>query len=266
MKTHERQGSGSFFRGFVSFFRAIPFIFAHRGLGWYFIIPFLLNILVLVSVFMVSYTLFDAWFSGLLAGTEWYMALLRALLKPVLFVLLAVASVLAYSIMGCIVTAPFNDFLSLKVETAITGERFDGKFSIAALLGDILRISAGIAVLLLLVVMLNIMLLFLNLIPFFGQVVYGVMSFLTASFFIGYQFFDFPLERRRLGFSEKFWIAWRHKWLVSGLGAAFFLVSYVPVLGFLGLNCATIGATVLFTEYMMDNLPAGAGTQRGGGA
>jgi CysZ protein len=264
METHEKHRRGSFFRGFLSFFRALPFIAHHSGFVKYFIIPFLLNIVVLVAVFVASYTFFDAWFSNLLAGTAWYMALLRALLKPVLFMMLAIVSVLVYSITGCIVTAPFNDFLSLKVETAITGENFDERFRLTTLLKDVLRIGAGLAVLLLLVLMLNIVLLFLNLIPFFGQVLYGVTSFLTASFFIGYQFFDFPLERRRIGFSEKLWIAWHHKRLVSGLGAAFFLASYIPVLGFLGLNLATIGATILFTEFMKHRLPAVAAQTRDG--
>ncbi|MBN1533682.1 MAG: EI24 domain-containing protein [Spirochaetes bacterium] len=263
MTTHERHHSGSFFRGFVSFFRAIPFIVSHRGFGWYFIIPFILNIVVLVTVFIISYRIFDTWFSGLLAGTAWYMVVLRVLLKPVLFVLLSIVSVLVYSITGCIVTAPFNDFLSMKVERVITGEGFDEKFRFTTLLKDIIRITAGIMILLLLMLLLNIILLFLNLVPFFGQVLYSVMSFLTASFFIGYQFFDFPMERRRLGFSEKFWIAWHHKWLVAGLGAAFFLASYIPVLGFLGLNCATIGATILFIEHIRNDLPAGAAAPRG---
>ncbi len=250
--TIKKVHGGSFFTGFASFFRAFGFILKTRGMGRYFIIPFLLNIIVLVTVFLISYDFFSTWFSGLFTGDAWYMTVLRALLKPVLFILISIITILVYSITGCIVTAPFNDFLSKKVEMEITGERFDDKFRISVFIGDVLRIFFSISLLVLIILLLNIVLFLLNLIPAFGQAAYAVLSFLTASFFIGYQFFDFPLERRRIGFSRKLWITWRHKWMVMGLGAAFFLVSYIPIIGFLGLNCATIGGTMLFIEHMKD--------------
>lgn len=250
MKHRDHANRGSFFHGFITLFKSLGFIFKHHGFAWYFIIPFILNLVILITAFYFTYQWFDSLFSSLISGTAWYITVIRILLKPVLFALLAIAMILVYSISGCIITAPFNDLISRKTETIVANADYAEPFNAIMLLKDILRITVNIIILLTLVILLNVIVLLVNLIPFFGQIAYMVISFLMASFFIGFQFFDFPMERRRLSFSRKFWIAWQHKRLVSGLGAGFFLISYIPIIGFLGLNLGAVGSTLLFLEFM----------------
>jgi CysZ protein len=234
--------------GFLAFFRSFGFIKEQKGLVGYFIIPFLLNIVILSTIFYFSYYFISPWFMEIFAGDSWYLNLLRFLMKPLLIGVLFILTIIFYSIVGSIVTSPFNDILSQKVEEKLGGGDFNEKFSLPALISDIVRVTSNMIKMLLLIFILNMALLVINLVPIAGNIVYSVLSFLVTTFFLGFQFFDFPLERRRYHFKEKLRVGIRFKFQVIGLGTAFFLASFVPLVGFMGLNCGTIGATLLFVE------------------
>jgi len=243
-------GTGTFVQGFNAVFSSFRVVSEHRGLLKYFIVPFLLNIIILSSIFYFSYTTIEPWLSGLVDCGSWICRVLQCLIAPLLILVLGLLTILIYSVAGSIITAPFNDFLSMGVEKRITGAAFDEPFSIAALFDDVRRITANTVKLLFLLLGVNILLIVINVIPFLGNFIYSVLSFLSTAFFLGFQFFDFPLERRRLGFGDKMRIAWRYRMMVCGLGAGFFIISWIPLAGFLGLNAGTIGATVLFIDHI----------------
>lgn len=238
----------SFLKGFCAFLRSFGVIKEQKGLTGYFIIPFLLNIVILTLIFFFSYYFIKPLLMEVFAGDSWYLDLIRFLIKPILLGLLFLLTIILYSIVGSIVTSPFNDILSQKVEEKLTSADFNEKFSFTLFISDIARVASNIIKMLLLLLVLNIALLVVNLVPVAGNILYSVFSFLVTAFFLGFQFFDFPLERRKYLFKEKLKVGIKFKFQVIGLGTAFFLVSFVPLVGFMGLNCATIGATLLFIE------------------
>jgi len=242
--------TGSFLHGFWFIFSSFKIIKENKGLITYFIVPFLLNIFILSGVFYFSYTVIEPEISGAITGSEWYMDVLRFVVAPIVMLVLGLITILIYSILGNIITAPFNDFLSMKVEQKLTDAKFDEPFTIQGLVADITRMASNIVKLLGLLVIVNIASLLVNLIPLIGNIIYPVLSFMATAFFLGFQFFDFPLERRKLNFKEKLRITWSHKLMTIGLGTGFFLVSFVPIVGFLGLNLASIGATTLFIDHI----------------
>lgn len=235
---------------FISPFKAVTRVKEYPVLRKYFIIPFILNVVVLSGIFYFSYTTLSPWLSGFLQGDAWYIAAARYVLEPLLVIILAITTALLYSILGNIITAPFNDFLSESVEKNIYKENLDERFLLGVLVKDILRSIKNVLLLLLLLVGVNIVLLVLNIIPVLGNVLYSVLNMAVTFFFMGFQFFDFPLERRRCTFREKLYITRRIPLTVAALGAAFFVMTFIPILGFLGLNLATIGATEIFSEKL----------------
>lgn len=237
----------SLITGFSNSFRSISIAWRNKSLLIYFVVPFILNIAVLSAVFYFSYTSLVPLIKSALTGDQWYMNFLRVLISPVLFVLLSVFTVLVYSIAGGIITAPFLDLLSEKTEKVLGSKKSGEAFSVIELLSDILRALLNSIRLLILMLVINITLLLLNIIPG-GSFIYAFLNFLSALFFYGFQFYDFSLERRRYSFGEKLRITWKFRWSVFGSGLAFFLISFIPVIGFLGLNLCTVGATITFTE------------------
>jgi CysZ protein len=239
--------------GFVNTFRSFGLLGSNKGLLPYFAIPFLLNIIILSGVFYFSYTSLVPMAESFLSGTQWYMQFIRFLVSPVLFILISIFTVLIYSIAGGIVTAPFLDLLSSKTEKILGAGNDDEGFSIKQILSDIFRALMNTIRLLILIVLINLVLLLLNIIPG-GSFLYAFLNFMSALFFYGFQFYDFPLERRRYSFNEKLKITWKFKWSVLGSGLAFFLISFIPVIGFLGLNLCTIGAALTFVEDIKPSL------------
>jgi len=253
----EMKASGSFIDGFKSLISAFDIISEHKGLVKYFIIPFLLNIIILSGIFYFSYSSVYPWLSGLLTGDSIFISIIKCFLKPFLIILLGIITILIYSIAGSIITSPFNDLLSLKVEETITGETFDERFFLSVFINDIIRIIKNIIKLLGIFIAANLVLLLINFLPLIGSVIFSVLSFLLTAFFFGFQFFDFPLERRRMVFTEKLKITWKFKSIVIGLGTSFFIISFIPLVGFLGLNLATIGATTLFIDHIKPVIKTG---------
>ena len=237
----------SLFTGFLNTFRSLPLAWSRKGILLYFTIPFILNIAILTGIFYYSYTSIAPLIQSVLSGDQWYIQFIQVFISPVLFVMLSIFTVLIYSIAGGIITAPFLDLLSSKTEKILGSENADENFYLKTFIYDMLRALVNSIRLLLLIVLINFLLLLLNIIPG-GSFLYAFLNFLSALFFYGFQFYDFPLERRQYSFREKLKITWRFRWSVFGSGLAFFLISFIPVIGFLGLNLCTIGAAVTFTE------------------
>lgn len=58
-----------------------------------------------------------------------------------------------------------------------------------------------------------------------------VILFLANSYFYGFNFMDYTLERKQLSIRESLSFAWRHKFTAVGLGLPFSLWMMVPFLG-----------------------------------
>lgn len=245
-----------FFQAFRRVFTSAAFISKNRSLVKYFAIPFILNIILLSAVFYLSWSATVPMVKNLLTGGEWYIRMLSMMVKPVISVLLALGTVIIYSAAGGIVTAPFLDLLSEKTERLAGVPEGGEKFSILSMISDIYRALMNSIRLLLIIILINIVLLILFILPG-GSFLYSITGFFTSIFFYGFQFYDFPLERMKLPFSEKLGLCWRWRRTVAGTGAAFLVLSFIPVIGFLGLNLATVGATLLFAEKIRANLLTG---------
>ncbi len=238
-----------FTSGISAPFRSLSLVSKTKAFWPYFIVPFILNLALLSAAFYVGYAFLLPVIHGLLPqGGAWYYRLIHWIVSPLLTLFLILATALLYSITGSILTAPFNDFISARIEESMTGVKGNEPFSFFRFIADIARIALNVVRLLVLIVVFHLLILFCNLIPLAGSALYGFLSFSAMCFFLGFQFFDFPLDRRRMAFGAKLSLMWRFKLLTIGLGLGFFIISLVPLVGFLGLNLGAAGATMLFVE------------------
>jgi len=250
----------SFTRGFFSVFQALTFVKDKKGLKKFLVFPFIINVFILSAVFYLSYFFIYPWLSGLLPTVhsqgilKFLLSGVRFILKPLLFILLSFIVSFIYSIVGGIITAPFNDLASNKTEEILTEKKNSEKFNIKVFLNDITRTLANIVKMLILLIGLNIIILFFNFIPIAGNFVYSFLSFFIGMFFLGFQFYDFSFERARLSFSEKLKISLKQPLTVVGLGTSFYLISLVPVLGFLALTIGAVAGTTIFVEDIKPKL------------
>ena len=241
----KNRGTGTFITGFSSTFRAFPFILKNSMLR-FLILPLIVNISLMCAIIWLVFIKAYPVLHSIFIFDQWYLQWIQYLAAPLLVILLLIAAFFTYSITGTIIVSPFLDIISLKTENAIGGIVPDPGFT----LKGVWRMLTGMIKLLVLMLFLYIIVLPVNLIPVLGTFFYSALSFLLTAFFCGFQFYDMPLERRGFTFSEKFRVGREFASTVTGTGAAFILMSFVPVIGFLGIVVSACGATIAFREIM----------------
>lgn len=161
----------------------------------------------------------SVWLIGdyLHSGASWFIELFQGFLFIVFkFVVLTFLS-------------PFNSILSEKFDTELTGRKFETSF--IRILNDVLRA--------ILVVMLALSLEFLFmgvwwilsvLLPF-SDILDPIMYFLISSFFFGFAFFDYSLERHGVGTGSSLGFAFSHMGHMILTGAIFTVIFMIPIAG-----------------------------------
>lgn len=239
------------------------------------IVPFLMNMLLFISfVYLAAVAVYpwlahllDSWavmlpgwmqanwsgFSqdwptlfGIVSATLLFLAKSVAVVGKILFALLVVIMVyFTYSIAGSILMAPFLDEIAFTAENMV--RRTKGPPSPAVFM-IIFRALANAVKMIMLLVLVNLVLMLLNLIPVAGQTLYIICNYIAVSFMIGFQFMDFPFERRLMRFRAKLKASLGEFGMTCGLGAGVMLGTMIPVFGFLVLALSAGAAGVLYVR------------------
>lgn len=91
------------------------------GLRRYFIIPTLINILVLVALISVSALYFDSWIEMAMGWFPDWMTALYWLVWIIAFLIVMVLVLFCFTFIANIISSPFNAVLSVRVEEFLTG-------------------------------------------------------------------------------------------------------------------------------------------------
>jgi len=236
-------------RGFFYPYRGFKFLFTHPGLLGYVAVPFAINTILYTGVVWFAGSRFGRWVDSLVpTGDAWYWSLLSYGLWVVFAAVLFLIVVYTFTLVGNLVLAPFNDLLSEKVESAYTGQRFEEPFRLGAFLADVKRSLLAELGRLALFGAGFLLLLALNLIPGLGTAVYGPVITVYTLFFLGWEYFDYSMERSRFGFGVKRRTAWRNVTVFLSFGAGTALLLLIPLLNFLAIPACVTGATLLFCD------------------
>ncbi len=175
-----------FFNGLFAIARAGVFLYRNPKLLRYAIAPFVIN----VVVFSATLYFANEYFSKivdqyLIYGEAWWWRALEWLAQTMLLVVMLVISFFAFTVVGNLIAAPFNDVLSEKTEKMIRGTSSGEPFSVVLIFSDAVRSLVDEVKKLFLFVVAMGMLLVINFIPFVGPPVFVVCSvFLTLYFLV----------------------------------------------------------------------------------
>nr|HPM41527.1 EI24 domain-containing protein [bacterium] len=225
-----------FSRGFGALVRGFAFLASHPRLWVWALLPTLINLAIL-SAMLIAFVHYygdvyawltahigrpdiadpQTWYSHLADALLWVAnLLLQALLVLVsLIVLLVVAYALSFVVAG-----PFNDALSERVETLVTGDE-PPPFKFAKFLADVARTVRIEAVKAAILVAIPVVLFALNLIPILGGALYVILTILFGAWDLGFSYADIPNGRRVVPFSSRWRFARENRWAMMGLGAGF---------------------------------------------
>ena len=244
----------TFLEGFGASFASFKLIRKNKSILFFYIIPFLLNIIILSVLLYLAWTNIAPFLKSYLAGDAWYLKLLNALIAPILLVFLLFITVTVYGFLGNILCSPFLNTLSQKTQETISGKKNQDPFSFKGFFENFIRTFKNFFKMLLIIIIVSLFSMFLLFIPVVGAALYSVIGYITTSFLTGLQFIEYPLEREKYTFRQKLRIAWKFKYSVIGLGMSFLIVSKTIILGFLGINMGVMGGAIIFENNIKPTL------------
>ncbi|MCK5795651.1 MAG: EI24 domain-containing protein [Deltaproteobacteria bacterium] len=235
------------FRGLGYVFRGWSFVAKHTELVKFCVLPVILTLVVFVGLSILFYAKYT-WFVSLFwAKPEgWTIVFWWPFAVLFVFAAIIIAYVLFFVVLS-ILTAPFNDFLSERVEQLAYGHEprpFSWSFLLRGLGQTVLHELAKLAIYLAWILPL----LFLNFIPVIGTVAFAVTGFILTARFLAYDHLDYAMARREWTFARKRGLLKEYRALTSGFGAGVAGVLLVPVVGLLSIPMAAVGGTLLFCD------------------
>jgi CysZ protein len=228
-------------------------------LTWYFLFPLLLNILLFILGYVSSTSLSTRWFVyvtdwiDLDSWNFWGSGFLASVLLLFMHIVIRLLFVIFFAYIGGYIIialmSPVYAFLSEKVESIITG--INNPFDTLQFFKDIWRGLRLASRNFIIEIILSLLLLVLSFIPVIGLFT-ALALFIISSFFYGFSFIDFSLERKKMNMKESVAFIKANKGLAIGNGSVFSLVLLIPFIGVLLSGFVSlvslVAATLAITE------------------
>jgi len=210
------------------------------GLKRYVMMPLMINIIVFILVAWIGYTQFEALLNWMLPADGW-LSFLRYILWPLFALATLLITFYTFTIIANIIAAPFNGVLAAKVEYELTGNhppQSEEKWtqSVSSELQKLSYFLLRAIPLLILFVIPGI-----NLIAPFLWILFG-------AWFLTLEYADYPMSNHSHPFDWQLQRMKRRKMTAFGFGGGLTLMMMVPVLNFVAMPAAVVGATRLWCE------------------
>ncbi|WP_415889697.1 sulfate transporter CysZ [Neptuniibacter sp. SY11_33] len=213
------------------------------------LVPLLTNIVLFVTAIWLLFSNFGAWVDGLittfLPDWEW-LQFLHYVLWPVMALLVIVFVYYGFSIVANIIAAPFNGFLSEKVEKRLRGDIVtdDGWKEVIALIPraigrELSKLAYYLPRVLFLLVLSFIPV--INLISPFLWILFG-------AWMMAIQYCDYPMDNNKVSFKNMKLMLKSDRLTSIGFGGLIQLGMLVPLLNLILMPAAVVGATIYWVE------------------
>ncbi|MCI0473103.1 MAG: EI24 domain-containing protein [Ignavibacteria bacterium] len=238
-----------FFTGFAYPFRAFGLFFKYPKIIIYSLIPFIVNLAVYISSFAILYSeIIDT--SSSFTGSAnpdagFFQEALHVVILILSFIILLILCYFIIVIVGGIISAPFNENISLVIEESHTGRKSDYRpgfwqDSWLNVKSELKKLTFYFSFIL--------MFFLLGFIPLIGPIISVVLGTLFSFFFNALDFMDYPMTRRYLTLRQKIKITFSKPMLSLGFGCASFLIMFLPVFNIMLKPLCVISGTVIYFE------------------
>jgi CysZ protein len=234
--------------GFRDVARGLAVIKAHRSLWKWLLAPAIISLLLVVAAVLgIVHAV-----SPVVGWTAMHLpdrlaSIASSLLHVVVITLLSAAALLVFTTVAGAIAGPFNELLSERVESVLTG-RPPSPFSLVEFVHGAL-IGAVHAVRRLFAALIGIALVFaLGFIPVAGAIVAALVAGWFAATAASYDCYDAVFGRRAMRYRDKLAYLAHDRARTLGLGIAVTGMLLVPGLNLLALGIGSAGATVAACE------------------
>jgi len=250
---------GHFIEGFVYPLKNMNLFFKYPKTVLYSIIPVTLNLIIYVVSFVFI-------FNRIITGSEkltgaqnpdagFFAEFFHITIIVLSFLILLVLCYFIIVIIGGIISAPFNENISLIIEEKITGKKTEyhpgfWKDTWLNILSELKKLGFYFSFLLLFFL--------IGFIPLIGGIISVVLSTVFSFFFNALDFFDYPMTRKYFTLRDKIKVTYAQPMYSLGFGCASFLIMFLPVVNVLMKPVCVVSGTAFYFEkkYDLINLKA----------
>ncbi len=245
--------------GMRAYSKAIQLIFS-KGLAWFFVFPLILNIILfwigteLISNFSEYIKQFIDNYISKVSISLFNNEFIKTGLMLVVNIILKITYFFAFAFFGGYIIiasmSPIFSWLSERTEKILTGEK--SPFSLKQLIKDVIRGFLIVIRNISLELIIGLLLFILSFIPLVGLIT-PVIMFMVTSYFYGFSFLDYAIERKRMNVSESVKYMRGNKGVVMGNGFLFALSLLIPfcgvlLSGFIAI-ISVVAGTITVVEY-----------------
>lgn len=240
MRGNPIRGMGYLFKGF----KLLP----EPGIRTFVIIPLVINTLLFVVAISLLVSQFGGWvdyFLSYLPDWSW-LSLLHWLLWPLFALLVILVVYYTFTLVTNFIAAPFNGVLSEKVEQRLRGERVTDegfKALVAMIPAAIAREFAKLAYF----IPRFLFVLIVSFIPVVNLIA-PVLWFAFGAWMMAIQYCDYPMDNNKVSFKDMRRLLKQDRLTALGFGGLIQMVAVVPLINFLIMPVAVIGATYYWVE------------------
>jgi CysZ protein len=216
----------------------------HPQLRRFVIVPLLVNVIVFSAIAWGGYELFSFLLDKYLPEDGW-LSWLRWLIWPLLALTGVLITFYTFTTIANLIASPFNGLLAERVEILLTGKSPEApgggviKDLLPAIFSELRKINYFI--------WRAIPLLILFVIPVV-QIAAPFLWLLFSAWFLALEYADYPMGNSGLKFEEELTSLRKMRMNGLGFGGAATALMAVPILNFVVMPAAVIGATVMWVE------------------
>lgn len=241
MKGNVVTGAGYFFRGLS--------MLTDPGLRAFVILPLLANILLFGALGFAAYGYFQALVMSIEDTLPDWLSFLTWLIAPVLWLTGGLLTGYASTLLVLLITSPFHALLAEKVEERVTGQQVPALEGIGAAIMEIPRGIGRELRKLLYYLPMALGVLIISFIPGL-QALSPFLWFILGAWMMSLQFIDYPMDNHRLPFNDVKEACASRRLSSLGFGAVVAFVASVPLLNFIVIPAAVIGATLMWCQEL----------------
>ena len=234
-----------FFIGVHYFINGFSLI-TQPGMKRFVIVPTIINIIFFIGLFLISQHYlhaFNAWVSGFLPAWLHWLVFLIWILFFISFFLIFIFTFVTFANLLC---APFNSFLSEKIEILLTGKIPEYR-SLYDNIKDIPRIVGRQLIILGFYLPRALLIVILFFIPVI-QLLAPIIWFLFHAYMITLTYIDYPTDNHRIPMDQVRAHLKAKILKTMGFGASVLVASMIPFLNFFTISAAVAGATQFWID------------------
>jgi len=213
------------------------------------LVPLLTNIVLFISAIWLLFSNFGGWVDTLIATflPDWeWLQWLHYILWPMMALLVAVFVYYGFSIIANLIAAPFNGFLSEKVEKRLRGDviQDEGWKAVVALIPraigrELSKLAYYLPRLLILLV--------ISFIPVIN-VISPLLWLLFGAWMMAIQYCDYPMDNNKVSFKNMKMMLKADRLTSIGFGGLIQVGMMIPLVNLIIMPAAVVGATIYWVE------------------